>query len=308
MHNVLVTGGAGFIGSHTVDHLLEQKQNVVVLDNFSSGDKRNLPLQHPQLKVVEGDIRDVSAVAEAAEDITHCLHLAAQVSVVKSLEDPAGSASQNILGFINVLNAAKNNKVKRFVYASSAAIYGNPVSLPLDETVPLNPGSPYGLEKQINELYVDLFKSLYAISACGMRYFNVYGPRQDPKSPYAGVITLFYDAIQANHPLTIFGDGLQTRDFIYVNDVARANVAALGSDYQGALNIATGVTVTLLELIETIEKIVGNKCDKEFKPARKGDIKHSAASTSGLRKSLKMIARHSLEEGLRELLNEPVRV
>jgi len=308
MHKVLVTGGAGFIGSHTVDHLLEREQHVVVLDNFSSGDKRNLPLGHPQLKVVEGDIRDVSAVAEAAEGITHCLHLAAQVSVVKSLEDPADSASQNILGFINVLNAAKNNKVERFVYASSAAVYGNPVSLPLNETVSLNPESPYGLEKQINELYVDLFKGLYAISTCGMRYFNVYGPRQDPKSPYAGVIALFSNAIQANQPLTIFGDGLQTRDFIYINDVARANVAALGSDYQGALNIATGATVTLLELIETIEKIVGNKCDKEFKPAREGDIKHSAASASELHKSLKMTARHSLEEGLRELLNELVRV
>ena len=133
-------------------------------------------------------------VAEAAEGITHCLHLAAQVSVVKSLEDPADSAAQNILGFINVLNAANSNNVKRFVYASSAAVYGNPMTLPLNETMQLKPESPYGLEKQVNEMYVGLFKSLYDMSACALRYFNVYGPRQDPNSQYAGVIALFSDA------------------------------------------------------------------------------------------------------------------
>ena len=145
MNKYLVTGGAGFIGSHTVDQLLEQEQQVVVLDNFSSGQRENLPESHPLLEVVEGDIRDASAVVEAADGITHCLHLAAQVSVVKSLEDPADSATHNILGFINVLNAIKKNKAKRFVYASSAATYGNPKTLPLSEAEPLCPESPYGL-------------------------------------------------------------------------------------------------------------------------------------------------------------------
>jgi len=308
MQKILVTGGAGFIGSHTIDHLLEHDQQVIVLDNFSSGHRHNLPLEHPRLEVIEGDIRDASVVGNAAEGITHCLHLAAQVSVVKSLEDPADSAAQNILGFLNVLNAANNNKVKRFVYASSAAAYGNPITLPLKETMQLKPESPYGLEKQVNELYAALFRSLYDISTCGLRYFNVYGPRQDPKSQYTGVIALFSDAIQSKQPLKIYGDGLQTRDFIYVNDVVHANVAALNSDYQGVVNVATGKTVSLLELIEVLEKIAGYKSDKQFKSAREGDIEHSAASTTVLNTALNVDARHSLEEGLRELSNEPVRV
>jgi len=299
----LVTGGAGFIGSHTVDHLLASQQQVVVLDNFSSGHRHNLPDAHPLLTVIEGDIRDQSAVAKAAEGVTHCLHLAAQVSVVKSLEDPADSASHNIMGFINVLNAMKTNQAKRFVYASSAATYGNPKTLPLPEDEPLGPESPYGLEKQINELYVKLFKDLYSVSSCGMRFFNVYGPRQDPKSPYAGVIALFADAVLAQKPLTINGDGLQTRDFIFVNDVARANVAALNGEYEGAVNVATGVTVTLLDLIEVLEKIAGHECEKTFAPEREGDIKHSAAKVDTLQNILNVTAKHELEEGLRELLN-----
>lgn len=305
MNKYLVTGGAGFIGSHTVDQLLVLEQRVVVLDNFSSGHHENLPQFHPLLEIIEGDIRDTSAVAAAADGVTHCLHLAAQVSVVKSLEDPVDSATHNILGFINVLNAMKKNNAKRFVYASSAATYGNPKTLPLNEDEPLRPESPYGLEKQINELYVKLFKELYETSSCGMRFFNVYGPRQDPKSPYAGVIALFADAVLANNALTINGDGSQTRDFIFVNDVARANVAALGSDYEGAVNVATGSTVTLLELIEVLEKIAGHTCDKSFGPEREGDIKFSAATVNTLQQALKVKTKYSLEEGLRELLNQP---
>ncbi len=306
MNKILVTGGAGFIGSHTVDHLLAHDQKVVVLDNFSSGRRENLPDSHPLLAVIEGDIRDASAVAEAADGVTHCLHLAAQVSVVKSLEDPVDSATHNILGFINVLNAVKKNNAKRFVYASSAATYGNPKTLPLPESEPLGPESPYGLEKQINELYVKLFKELYGISSCGMRFFNVYGPRQDPKSPYAGVIALFADAVLAKQPLTINGDGMQTRDFIFVNDVARANIAALEAGYEGAVNVATGATVTLLELIEVLEKIAGHECEKIFAPEREGDIKHSAAKVETLHNKINITAKHSLEEGLRELLNQSV--
>ena len=302
MNKYLVTGGAGFIGSHTVDHLLAKDQQVVVLDNFSSGYRNNLPDSHPLLTIIEGDIRDASAVFEATQGVTHCLHLAAQVSVVKSLEDPADSATHNILGFINVLNTAKINNVKRFVYASSAATYGNPTSLPLNESEPVKPESPYGLEKQINELYVQLYSELYNTSACGLRYFNVYGPRQDPKSPYAGVIALFADAVLAKQALTIYGDGFQSRDFIFVNDVARANLAALDSHYEGVVNIATGSTVTLLELIEVLEKIVGHKCDKTFEPERKGDIKHSAATVDTLQQEFNVKVKHSLEEGLKELL------
>ena len=234
--------------------------------------------------------------------MTHCLHLAAQVSVVKSLEDPVDSSTHNILGFINVLNAIKENKAKRFVYASSAATYGRPKTLPLKEEEPLRPESPYGLEKQINELYAKLFKKLYETSSCGMRFFNVFGPRQDPKSPYAGVIALFADAVLAKQPITINGDGMQTRDFIFVNDVARANIAALSSNYEGAVNVATGSTITLLELIEILEKIAGHTCDKNFGPERQGDIKHPAAIVDILQKELNVTAKYTLEEGLRELI------
>lgn len=306
MQKILVTGGAGFIGSHTVDKLLRQNAHIVVLDNFSTGNKENLPVGHPSLEIKTGDIRDSDVVKDAARGVTQCLHLAAQVSVVKSLEEPADSAAQNILGFINILNAVKENNIKRLVYASSAAAYGMPTKLPLSENLLLKPESPYGLEKQINELYVDLYRGLYDLSACGLRYFNVYGPRQDPKSPYAGVIALFSDAVLSKKSLQIYGDGLQTRDFIYIQDVVNSNIAALNSDFQGIINVATGNSITLLELIETIEKVIGHTCKKDFKPEREGDIRKSEADTSMLNTILGVVAKHSLEEGLRSLLENSV--
>lgn len=306
MQKILVTGGAGFIGSHTVDQLLGKNFQVVVLDNFSTGNKENLPVGHPSLEIKIGDIRDLDVVKDAARGVTQCLHLAAQVSVVKSLEEPADSAAQNILGFINVLNAVKENNIKRLVYASSAAAYGTPTKLPLSENILLKPESPYGLEKQINELYVDLFRGLYGLSACGLRYFNVYGPRQDPKSPYAGVIALFSDAVLSKKSLKIYGDGMQTRDFIYIQDVVNSNIAALNSDFQGIINVATGNSVTLLELIETIEKVIGYTCKKDFKPGREGDIRNSEADASMLNSILGVVAEYSLEDGLRSLLESSV--
>ena len=219
---VLVTGGAGFIGSHTVEGLLEADARVRVLDNLSTGKRSNLP-PHKHLDIQVGDIRNPNDVAMAMQGITHVLHLAAQVSVQASVESPPTSCSQNILGFVNVLHAARQQKVKRFVYASSAAVYGIPESVPLAENAELKPISPYGLEKYVNEQYATLFHSLYGFPSLGLRYFNVFGPRQDPKSPYAGVISKFIERISEQRPLTVFGDGLQTRDFIFVKDIARAN-------------------------------------------------------------------------------------
>lgn len=302
MQKILVTGGAGFIGSHTVDQLLGKNFQVVVLDNFSTGNRENLPVGHPSLEIKIGDIRDLDVVKDAAKGVTQCLHLAAQVSVVKSLEEPADSAAQNILGFINVLNAVKENNIKRLVYASSAAAYGTPTKLPLSENILLKPESPYGLEKQINEMYADLFRGLYGLSACGLRYFNVYGPKQDPKSPYAGVIALFSDAVLSKKSLKIYGDGMQTRDFIYIQDVVNSNIAALNSDFQGIINVATGNSVTLLELIETIEKVIGHTCKKDFKPGREGDIRNSEADAPMLNSIFGVVAEYSLEDGLRSLL------
>ncbi len=302
MKKVLITGGAGFIGSHTADLLMEQGVAVRVLDNLSSGHRHNLPAQHELLEFIEGDIRDAATVRSAMEGVSHCLHLAAQVSVVASLEDPEFSAQQNIIGYLNVLDAAKNAAVKRLVYASSAAIYGEPYCLPLTEDVPMKQLSPYGLEKKINEDYADLYYRLHDFSSLGMRFFNVYGPRQDPKSPYAGVIALFVDRIKAQQPVTVFGDGQHSRDFIYVRDVARANVAALQKDYQGATNVATGKRTTLLELIDVLSKLTGHDTEVNHADPREGDIVHSLADPSRMNRELSVVADTSLDEGLLALL------
>ena len=302
MKKVLITGGAGFIGSHTADLLISQGVHVRILDNLSSGHRGNLPVSHPLLEFIKGDITDAATVDHAIEGATHCLNLAAQVSVVASLENPVFSAMQNIIGFVNILVAAQRNKIEKLVYASSAAIYGEPSEIPLTESAEKAQLSPYGLEKQVNEEYAGLYASLYGLNSLGQRYFNVYGPRQDPKSPYAGVIALFVDRISQGSGLTVFGDGLQTRDFIYVGDVAKANVAALSSDVGGACNIGTGEATTLLDLIEVLSEITGNSCDVSHVSPREGDIKHSLANTEKMNHQLNLSAETSIRQGLINLI------
>lgn len=297
----LVTGGAGFIGSHSVEHLLAAGARVRVLDNLSSGKAANLPA-HANLEFIEGDIRDPATVGAALAGVTHVLHLAAQVSVATSVEQPVESASHNLTGFLNVFDGARRAGVKRFVYASSAAVYGTPVSLPLTEASPVGPLSPYGLEKYINDQYAALYRQLYGTSAMGMRFFNVYGPRQDPKSPYSGVISIFSDRIGRGDPLTVNGDGGQTRDFVYVGDVARANVAALNATQGGVCNVATGKTVTLLQLIEALGEAAGKKPEVRFGPERAGDIRDSAADPKRMREELGIADTTPLSAGLRKLL------
>ncbi|VAW57517.1 UDP-glucose 4-epimerase [hydrothermal vent metagenome] len=302
MQKVLIAGGAGFIGSHTADLLMEKGIKVRVLDNLTSGFRSNLPADNPLLEFIEGDIRNADTVKAAMEGVTHVVHLAAQVSVVASLEDPEFSAQQNIIGYLNVLDAAKNAGVKRMVYASSAAIYGEPHVLPLTEDVPMKQLSPYGLEKKFNEDYADLYYRLYNFTSVGMRFFNVYGPRQDPKSPYAGVIALFMDRIKDKLPLVVNGDGEHSRDFVYVRDVARTNVAALELDYHGACNVATGKRTTLLDLIRVLSEVTDNEANVSHVEAREGDIVHSLADTSVMNKQLNVVAETELNEGLAKLL------
>ncbi len=302
MKKVLVTGGAGFIGSHTVDLLLENEISVRVLDNFTSGHRSNLPESHPLLEVVVGDITSQATVNEAMHDVSHCLHLAAQVSVVASFEDPVHSAMQNIIGFVNIITEAQNQGVERLVYASSAAIYGQPSEIPLPEQAEKLQLSPYGLEKQVDEEYADLFTRVYGFSSLGQRYFNVFGPRQDPKSPYAGVIALFVDRIVDGKGITVYGDGYQTRDFIYVQDVARANLAALQGDLSGACNVGTGAQSTLLDLIEALSDITGKTSEVSHEPAREGDIKHSLANVTKMNQQLGVKAQTSMKDGLQALL------
>ncbi len=302
MH-VLVTGGAGFIGSHSVEALLQEGARVTVFDNLSTGKRANVP-EDERVELIEGDIRDAADVQRAMRGVTHVLHLAAQVSVRASLEDPPHSASHNIAGFLNIVHAARSTGPIRLVYASSAAVYGAPEALPLDEESPCRPTSPYGLEKLIDDQYAALYRSLYGASALGLRYFNVYGPRQDPSSPYAGVISRFAACIASGAPLTVFGDGQQTRDFVYVGDVARANVAALASSASGVVNVGTGTSVTLLQLIDALACCAGRTPQVRFDPPVAGDIRHSAMRPARMREALGFVPATSLMDGLKQLLAE----
>lgn len=298
---VLVTGGAGFIGSHTVEALLASGARVRVLDDLSSGHLRYLP-SDAHLEFVQGDVRDVACVARCMQGITHVLHLAAQVSVPVSIQQPLHSHSVNIAGFLNVLDAARQAGVQRMVYASSAAVYGVPVQLPLSEDSPVAALSPYGLEKLVNDQYAQLFSQLYNFSSMGLRYFNVYGPRQDPSSPYSGVISKFASWAQQGQGFTVFGDGSQTRDFIFVKDVARANVAALLSTARGVTNVATGRSVTLLEMIDTFSTCVGRTIAVKHDAARAGDVPYSEVTPVRMQQELGIADTVSLQDGLRQLL------
>lgn len=299
---VFVTGGAGFIGSHSVDLLLEGGAEVVVYDNFSSGRRDNLT-DHPNLKVIEGDIRDAAHVNAAMAGASHVLHMAAQGSVKAAVKDPVDSSHSNVLGFVAVLDAAARNHVKRFVYASSAAVYGIPLHDPLSEISPTRPVSPHGLEKLVNDQYAALFSQLYGLSSLGMRYFSVYGPRQSADSPHAGVISRFAECLKMGQPLRIFGDGGQTRDFIHVADIAIINRLALESDAGGVCNVGTGQSITLLKLIDTFGKIAGLAPEIVFEPTIPGDIYHYAMSTHKLRTLFGTHEPVSLEQGLPTLLS-----
>ena len=302
MH-VLVTGGAGFIGSHSVEALLKIGAKVRVFDNFSSGNRQNLPI-HADVEVCTGDIREPKDLAQAFIGITHVLHLAAQVSVQDSIAQPTHSCSINIQGFLNVLDKVRTHKIERMVYASSAAVYGHPQRLPLSEADLVQPISPYGLEKSINDQYANLFHSLYGCSTLGLRYFNVYGPRQDPKSPYAGVISKFMDCVRQNQPLTVFGDGSQTRDFVFVKDVAQANVKALQVQAKGVCHVATGTSRSLLDMIHVLSTIVGHDLQVIHRDPQAGDIPHSLAQVERLKSELDMVCATEFQDGLTILMND----
>jgi UDP-glucose 4-epimerase len=299
---ILVTGGAGFIGSHTVDLLVAQGRRVRILDDLSSGRREHLPAS-ALVELIEGDVRDPGAVGSVMRGVTKVLHLAAHVSVVKSVEDPLSSGAVNVGGFLVVLDAARRAGVGRFVYASSAAVYGAPEHVPVDESAAVTPQSPYGLEKSIDDQYAALFEQLYDLKSLGLRYFNVYGPRQDPASPYAGVISRFLDCIRTGRPLPILGDGEQTRDFVFVEDIARLNVLALDTTSRGVCNVGTGRSVSLLELVRLLEELVERPLPTRCEAARPGDIRHSTASTARLQQLFGGLRPADLREGLRALLN-----
>lgn len=304
MQQILVTGGAGFIGSHTVDLLLANDKKVIVLDNLASGNLDNLALSHPNLQFINDDILNYAHLRKIVADCDAVMHLAALPSVPKSIEDPVKSLQVNMQGFVHVLQAIRESgKSIRLVYASSAAVYGDSSKLPCDdEALPAIALSPYALEKANNERYADLYARLFNIKSLGLRYFNAYGPRQDPASPYSGVISKFIELYQQNKPITIFGDGLQSRDFIHVSDIAKANLLALTSEFTGVLNIATGIPETLLNLVGYIESLGDHPTELNFAPSRAGDVPRSYANIERAKQYLGFYYSTNLEQGIQSLL------
>jgi len=302
---VLVTGGAGFIGSHCVEALLSAGLKVRVLDNLSTGEKQRLDCDNPNLEFIQGDVVDRATLKKALVDVTHIVHLAAQVSVISSVQSPFESFKNNAFAFVGLLSEVKETNPKaRIVYASSAAVYGDNAQLPCGEKAAKNSKllSPYALDKAHNEDHALLYSKLYNINALGLRFFNVYGPNQNPHSPYSGVITKFVSAALNKDVLSVYGDGTQTRDFIFVEDVAAAIYRALFSNYQGVLNVATGSSVSLKELVIHMEKILGKKLSLLFKEARKGDIKHSIADIAKAKEEIQFSATTTIRDGLQRLI------
>ena len=298
----LVTGGAGFIGSHIVDRLLADGQQVRVLDNFSSGKRENLPPGN-KVEIIEGDVGDFDTVRKAMEGVDIVFHEAAIASVPDTVRDPLASARVNYVGTVNVLEAARQAGARRVMFADSAAVYGDLPGLPKQEDMPVKPLSPYAIDKLASEDACRVYHHLYGLETVCLRYFNVFGPRQDPSSPYSGVISIFSAALKSGKQPLIFGDGEQTRDFVYVSDVVEANIrAATAPDAAGrAINIATGSTISVNDMLGTICKLQSAKFDPEYKPAREGDIRHSYADISSARELLQWQPVVSFEDGLKKL-------
>ncbi len=295
---ILVTGGAGFIGSHIVRALLAQGKQVRVLDNLSTGRRENL--NGLDIEFVEGDLRDDDALAAALRGVEAVCHHAAMISVPGSVADPLGSHQINIEGTVRLLDLARRLGVQRFVFASSAAVYGDDPTLPKSEDLPPQPQSPYALHKLVGEQYLRLYHHLYGIDTIALRYFNVYGPRQDPASPYAAVIPLFVSALREGRRPTVFGDGLQTRDFVFVEDVARANVAALSVPNPAGcvINIASGRQTSLLDLLAALAPNFKKKLKPVFANPRPGDVRYSVAANEAAKRLLGFEPTVGLEEGL----------
>lgn len=301
-HNWLITGGAGFIGSHIAHLLVGNGQNVFVFDNLSTGNLQNLEDIKQNITFIKGDTTNKSDINNLPKNIDYILHLAAQISVPQSVENPEETFFINTQGTVNILEFAKNIKAKKVVLSSSAAIYGDKTLPPCSENATPACQSPYALSKLQGEELLKMYNLLYNLPTVCLRYFNVFGPRQNPNSAYAAVIAKFVDCFVKKQPLTVFGDGKQTRDFIFVEDIAQANVfAALNLDKGETYNIATGKHYTLLELIDILSKLFGYKPEIVFKPVRAGDIKESFADISKL-SATGFKAQYNLENGLKKML------
>ena len=297
----LVTGGAGFIGSHIAESLVKRGERVRVLDNLMTGKRENLDHLVDKLEFIEADIRDAAATRQAMEGVSIVYHEAAIPSVPRSVADPQLSHDVNVNGTFNVLMAARDAGVKRVIFAASSSAYGDTEVLPKTETMLPNPLSPYAAAKLVGELYCQTFTRVYGLETVALRYFNVFGPRQDPTSPYSGVISKFVTALLNNEAPTIFGDGEQSRDFTYIANVVDANLrAAEAPEAVGqVMNLGIGQRITLNQLFEELQKIIGTNLKPNYSPTRAGDVRHSLADIARAENLLGYCPLVGLAEGLK---------
>ncbi len=300
MATYLVTGGAGFIGSHLTDALLQRGDRVRVLDDLSTGKRSNLP---PAAELLVGDVADPATVRDAVAGIDGCFHLAAVASVARTMDDWRGTHRTNLSGTVTILDALRQRPAK-VVYASSAAVYGDCATQPLDEAAPARPLSAYGADKLGGELHARVAAHVHAIPTVGLRFFNVYGPRQDPESPYSGVISIFCDRARGGAPLDIHGDGTQTRDFVYVADVVAALLAAMQRPTEPAavFNVCTGVPTSVRDLARLIARLTGREPELRYRAARPADIRASTGSPAAARVALGLAPCTALNDGLARTL------
>ncbi len=295
----LVTGGAGFIGSHLVDALISKGYSVRVLDDLSTGYQENLNLQ---AELVEGAVDDEAVVRKAVDGIEVIFHQAAHRAVLRSVENPLATDSANTHGTLTILAAAADAGVRRVVYASSSSVYGGAATLPTPETSPATPRSPYAVSKLAGEMYCRVFNELFGLETVSLRYFNVYGPRQRPESQYAAVIPLFIEALREGKPVTVHGDGLQSRDFTFIDDVVTANLAAAAAPAKScsgrAYNIAGGQAHSLLDLLRILGGILSVEPEPVFTAPRPGDVRHTQADISAAKGELGHEPQVAFEEGL----------
>lgn len=302
---VLITGGAGFIGSHLTDALLAKGYAVRILDDLSTGKRSNLPLHNPRVELIEGDVADAELVARAAVGCQAVAHLAAVASVQASVDDPVKTHQSNFIGTLNVCEAMRQAGIKRVVFASSAAVYGNNgEGEAITEDTPKAPLTPYASDKLAGEQYLDFYRRQHGFEPVVFRFFNIFGPRQDPSSPYSGVISIFAERAVKGLPIAVFGDGEQTRDFFYVQDLVDLVVQGIEKPVveEGAVNVGLNATTSLNQLLAALADVVGNLPTVSYLPARSGDIKHSRASNQRLLARFDVPEPTPLKVGLARLL------
>lgn len=300
---IIVTGGAGFIGSQVVKKLLQDhpQHRVIVVDNLSVGRLENLQNVMEKISFHQVDIRNQNALDPLFQGCDYVIHLAANVSIQISINDPLYSESVNITGFLTILELCKKYKIRHLVYASSAAVYGESTTT-LQEEANLAPISPYGFEKMSNEYYASFYQKHHGLTSSGLRYFNVYGPGNNKSSDYSGVIKIFIDQINNSQTITIYGDGQQSRDFIFVNDIAAITVKTLFAGAPGIFNVATGKSISILELAQIMQEIAGKKVPINFFPQRPSDILHSRAEVSKIKKILPDFVPTDIRSGLNQTI------